>query len=608
MLNSRLSDLKISSLYKIIALFLIVVLLIFFLVSDKEGVTTPLQFNQDDRFLYEISSVSTTKSVKNSSTQLSGSASFNLKMNVRVFSVDNEHITLGVEFDKLDYKVNSEKVDEAFINMYETPFLMTLNRNGTVEETLYSNTIAEGDEAFIQNIIYYSDVNIIYDKVKWKARHTNLFGEYIAYYKVLNKKEFEKQIGRYLSYNDAIEIDVKESRGLYKISDTKSWFDSIDITQKEIIKLTSNTNQLLAHQRMKILRSNETVDNTLKLYSFDSLNEFKAFLTKGKKEKQMLQKRQANKQMQNSLNNSKISADAIIKDYLDKKLNLHDLQEYLIQYLTLYPDEAFKFLDLIQNGQIDDEMAMILIGVMVEVGNDESQSVLNTILWDDSIHEVVRQNVSMMIGFLKNPNDNTITQLWSYYDNHDTTNTLISSSVSLAIGNLGERNQDLYDKVAPRLKDELSKAKDSNAIGVLLGSLGNTKNPDILDSVKSFTSNSESLIRKESIKAIGKVKGADDKVVEYIYNQMKTEKSSEVLAQMGESLEGKQLSKKVVESAAISLQYFNAHEDSVDPTAMIRIVAKDAHNSQLARHELKYMMAQNYNPRIKGEIIKGLSQ
>lgn len=596
--------------FALIAGVVIFIIMVFILDSKSvQGMfsnSKMMNFKEGDIFSYDIKSIALTKDKKNESISLNGESELTANLAVKIYEMSHGTVYMGMQINNMDYEINSKDIPKEYIDMYSIPFLVTLNLNGKIEDVLYSNSISTEDEEVIQNII--QNFNMEYRSLEkvWETKEGNTLGTYRAKYTNIDENSVKKSILNYSSYNKPIVIDENNNSSVFKINFEKNWIDSVVLKEEYLLEFEGFSQVNITKNQFKAKKSFMNVSG-IKLLEFETKEELIDFLTKEKeKEKKTLADRIKNKEFEDTVNAKNLKGVDFIKLYLDGKLSKHKLKKELIKYLRLYPDRASEFFDIIYDDLVSNEIAYVIIAALVDVGHGPAQKVLSDIISEVKIDTKVRQNASIMIGFLKNPNDNTIEFLKTFHKINKGDDSMITSSALLAVGNLGNKSEDTYSKVSEYLKSELGKAKDLNEIGLAINSLGNTKHKNIIESIEPFASHEEELVRKATIKSLGRVKDADKQTIEIIHRTLETETSTVVVAQIGSSLVEKDVEEEVVKTLSEKLSVFQPHEMSVDPVDAIKTVVKNKQKVPESRVGLLEMMTKSFDPRVKNEIIKGL--
>jgi len=427
-------------------------------------------------------------------------------LNFRVFEVYPDLIKTGFQLSPVEV-LSSGKRDPELKKIYGEPFFVEFDRSGKLSDFNYSSKISVHDEKLISNMVrsFQLVINSWHGK-KWESEEEDGLGTCSALYESVEGKILKRKI-RYTGIKGEnplaagqTSVGIQESEAVFGISEKYSWVENIRLNEKLLIKDGSG--------RKNSSKVNSSVIVYLKLIPFiqsddvalwDDDKDFDEAVSSAKKdpkksvsywkerEKNILKKQVC-----------KMTLDSIIKGLGEKKGKLHRRQfiKYLRDYLLLHPDSISAVKEFLADKNINDKLASAIIHAMQLCGTPDAQLALTGVAENMLYKKSLRFMALISLGTIENPTESTVKSMWNIsLSREEELSSQVSDTALLALGNMGffqvNKKPSVSEEIKKGLSSRYDEARDTAEEVILLSSMGNTRNEELVpDIVTGFESDS----------------------------------------------------------------------------------------------------------------------
>jgi len=168
--------------------------------------------------------------------------------------------------------------------------------------------------------------------------------------------------------------------------------------------------------------------------------------------------------------------------------------------LRAHPETAARVADALRAGGLDEATAAALANALGLAGTPEAQAALGGILGDAAGGRTDRLRAAIALGGVERPTPAALDSLWRASERRDAgVAREVAHTALLALGALAPK----ADAVGARLAERLAAAADEDEAGILLGALGNTRDPAFAATVAPWLDDASAYVRGAAADALG---------------------------------------------------------------------------------------------------------
>jgi len=173
-------------------------------------------------------------------------------------------------------------------------------------------------------------------------------------------------------------------------------------------------------------------------------------------------------------------------------------RQLVINYLRQHPEKSKAFVDTLyeQRKQLPDEEEVRLWALLAKAGHKKAQQAYIYALSNPDFEQVVQYRAISHVRFFKQPSAEFVEGLWQVQANLSNApsgnyrdNKTLSIAALLALGTLTTSDSidtEVKNTILATLDDRLSSETDTMEVSALITAAGNTKNPELLDSITLY--------------------------------------------------------------------------------------------------------------------------
>ncbi|MEK6750471.1 MAG: hypothetical protein AABY83_14930 [Pseudomonadota bacterium] len=441
---------------------------------------------------------------------------------LHVYRFTNETWSLGGKIFVDALQVNNET--SAYKTEVETPFTLSLRRNGELVDIKLLKGISREGENFVRQLF----VQLQYitpgdNRAKWSTRETDQLGMFSADYAQLlpgqsGSFSVEKQKKNYFRVAAENQINMRAqvvSSSYQMQADTENgWIKKA--TGKETTRLfvlaatLSESNLVFYTEKAMKLRNHPFPANLAALDK--QIMDLGRLAMQRPKTNPQLDQLAVGKNLQDAL--------SFMSDRWKDSSSASLGREFMINYLKLHPEEGpalAQRLHLADSGLSQDQ-EVFLWYALAKASQPLNQETLLQVAKDENAPISSRMRSLAAMTEIEGPTKSTIAGLWDLSGN---ANSDIARTAILVTGALANPEQkengaepnDIVDELASRLRA----SKNVDDIVLILSSLRNTRNLRILSIVKPYLSHDGAAIRAQAYGAVINVTTSDALLLAYSY-------------------------------------------------------------------------------------------
>ena len=541
-------------------------------------------------------------------------------LNLKVIEENNDGRLLFGQFSQLHHQPN-----KALEALFSQPFAFYIKNNGAIE--LYEKNIsyAADTKNMLLQVLHYFQVitespSLGESSQQWQTKETDLIGDYIADYSVVKNakpRTLKKQKSNYSHINalpavfsaNSLQADIMQHNSSFIIDNAAPL--PINVIASEQIELRRASEfvsdvavtftaqitsigkdirfpQSLAELEQQLLLS--TTENPINLYA---ISPDLSALSQGK------------------------NPDELLSLFLETyALSPSKARQLVINYLRQHPEKSKAFVDTLyeQRKQLTDEEEVRLWALLAKAGHKEAQQAYIYALSNPDFEQVVQYRAISHVRFFKQPSAEFVEGLWQVQANLSNAtsgnyrdNKTLSSAALLALGTLTTSDSidtEVKNTILATLDDRLSSETDTMEVSALITAAGNTKNPELLDSITPYLQDENSQLKEKAFIAIARIPG--DKSQTHLIQAYETLHSSEQKLQFValDSLNKMPMTKESLSWVSDKALELNNPTESV---GLIRILGNHRDTSPTAELTFRNILAQDPSINIKSEIYRFIS-
>lgn len=514
---------KIKLLYLIIFISIIIFPVIFFLKREDTHSQLNWQLNDELTYNFNITSKINNLNLVNFQQNHSGNVDYSITgdLLVKVVDVSEDTVILYSVIDNFSRVINQRQISYKY-NLY--PFIITLSNTGQIIDFTFSSLINSENKNEIKFLIYSFQIFFEYDKLNWTAVEKDLSGTYKTKYN-LNKNILSREIIEYIFVEnddfDDLSADIKLNNSEFAISENKSWFDSI-ITESKIDFYEKNNKVFSTEIKSKINLIETDATNDFWKTNFDLntlINKLKKpFVDRTEEEIADFQSVIIENEYSPSESDKNFIKEhnyyehfqSLLQQYL-QEVDSHEkrnIQNILITLLKMYPELSGDFIFYILNNQNLPKEISSLFPLLAKVGHQEAQNALIYLSKDANAEPLTKLSSLVALASIDLLTDETIFEMINMAQSNYFTQQDINNTLLLSIGVIANnaRFSTVKEQANMMIKRKLESQKDINAdnIAYILGSAGNTANPEFIPLISNYIFNSENeFVYKNAIQSLG---------------------------------------------------------------------------------------------------------
>ena len=541
-------------------------------------------------------------------------------LNLKVIEENNYGHLLFGQFSQLDYQPNN-----ALEALFSQPFAFYIKNNGAIEIYEKNISYAADTKNMLLQVLHYFQVitaspSLGESSQQWQTKETDLIGDYIADYSVVKNtkpRTLKKQKNNYLHINalpavfspNSLQANIMQHNSSFIVDNATPL--PINVVASEQIELRRATEfvsdmvvtftaqitsigkdihfpQSLAALEQQLLLS--TTEKPINLYA---VSPDLSALSEGKKPNELL--------------------SLFLETYA---LSPSKARQLVINYLRQHPEKSKAFVDTLyeQRKQLSDEEEVRLWALLAKAGHKEAQQAYIYALSNPEFEQVVQYRAISHVRFFKQPSAEFVEGLWQIQANLSNAtsgnyrdNKTLSSAALLALGTLTTSDNidtEVKNTILEILDDRLSSETNTMEVSALITAAGNTKNPELLDSITPYLQDENQQLKEKAFIAIARIPG--DKSQTHIIQAYEALQSGDQKLQFValNSLNKMPMSQESFSWVSKKALELNNPTESV---GLIRILGNHIDTSPNAELTFRNILAQDPSIDIKSEIYRFIS-
>lgn len=521
---------------------------------------------------------------------------------MKVFSTNSRSAVVGMQL------TDAQCPDEVMVNkrcheVYSSPFLAEISREGAISFTQFSNELSLSEERKLKGIIEPLSLNLEKGE-KWQSRATDSQGDAIYMYtRNGGSSEITRRKLDYLSVRNVGDFvdagEVKDSLGVFTLGSDVSWLDTAAVTESLVLK-----NQGIKRVSFETSVSLRSVALTPVNLSWKdlSLPEFRSLLSSGSKR---TTSRAQEERAKVTAANLKGDTRGFQKRIAELSADLSPAEivgrtREAAQWLEANPDFVPKMPMVIARADLSEEVRSRLVYVLQKLGTESAQNALLSIVEDSVQSESTRRAALGAFAFIPiTPSSEEI--LWQIRrGNRMERSKIFQEMATLALGGAARawESQDRVrtDSLALQLMAELKESTQKNNtrdVETVLLALGNSGSEIARDTLEHYLTSGVDSVRRAVATAFQSFEKEPN--LELIADAMMIEQNAGVREELTTVL----LQHKVTEyTFAAAAQLFVEEDDKTTRLLLARYLAKAVETFPQQRAHIKALLRVETDPLI----------
>ncbi|WP_233262288.1 HEAT repeat domain-containing protein [Vitiosangium sp. GDMCC 1.1324] len=445
--------------------------------------------------------------------------------NVGVVAIDGERIDVRVNLKLSTFQLSAEDKDvltpevrRTLTTALEMPFFLTLGRSGSVALTHFEEGVDDLSRGVLRTLVASSQF-VVYGAptASWQAEEHDTTGKYVAVYQRLAPNRFEKTKQSYTHVatpqglqplGSDIRISVN-TRAAFELGEDL-WAQSlqsnehleVDTSAGLPAALTDLELSLRLLERRRVPSLIGSLEARQGLLSTSPLASFQ-----GRSQDPLAHYRQVlgNKTFEDLVKELRsLPAEEKARD--DARTRA---LEQLRALFMLKPEEALKVPDILRSG-LSPLAASPMLGALSAASTPQAIQSLVTASGDQALSTDVRMDAVSALGMAGEPTREGVDALRNLGRDP---NPMLRDTATLAFGNAAFQMSDTDARGAEALVYELSNgyrtASTPEQQAIVLRSMGNTRAPGTLDTLRTALRSSSVLVREAAMVALRNVPGPE---------------------------------------------------------------------------------------------------
>jgi hypothetical protein len=515
------------------------------------------------------------------------------RLNLRIFDV-NKQIKLGFYLSPVSVAVNGLK-NPGLEELYSTRMLVTADREGHFQKFFFPAAISEQDTEPLKGLVLPFEV-IVKDETHYTAIQTGTLGTYQADYEKRPSGEITKTKNHYLQSagqkaEDTTAIfDVIISKAVFSfdLSWHRVWLQSFSGEEQLRVQSLEKTPLFSVINRYQLNPSSEVEKGLWDNKSFAEWQQIfssKKQIPAGEKPDPKLQQPAAK---QNAANMEQLISALEKEPGRKNSVNLRD-------YLREHPEEILKLDGLLLHEQYSEKANMKLINNLGIIGTKEAQQVLSGIMEDPAQSDKNRFRAAISFSSIENPiSKTTINSLLDRIPKltPGDPDLPVNSTALLSLGTISQNLRREFPQDADKIGEALENTLESTALNsvqtkYILKSLGNTADPDRIETIRRYLTDEDVIIRRAAIESLRYMPGRT--VETLLVSALQRETDSRLSAAAADTLANLDLSRK---SYTVIAEKALAETDSNARRLLINLLASDKSEFSGRQEVLKRLLDQ----------------
>ncbi len=508
-------------------------------------------WQKNARLIYDYSSRDFIQGSFPNSGSLFKNISMRAKLNVRVFSITDAEVVLGIQFSPVSIKVMRIQNKDAE-KLYSLPFFVSIDKQGRFKNFYFNNTIAETDEKNIMNTLRNMEFKLKKTAfTSWKTTETNQIGQYSAIYKK-GKNKISKRIASYQKiYNEDGTIDTKSE---IKIARAKRqmqygkptiWFKNFkmnellsfrDRNKKPYLKLSSS-------MKVKQLPFDEYKSDIL-LWKMKS--DFKQYISiYPQKPKNHISIAKKNAILNLKLQYGNMTLQSLARKLLKKhKTFSSPAVTQMVKYLLAYPEKSKNLIPLLYNKSYNKLQKAMLIHVLMKTGHSAAQSALIEIGNSYDLHKDIQLQAVMAFGNITSCTEQGIEFLKKKYytRNNSDLDSYLGNTAILSLGTvakifdnkINDDDRQMAQSIKHMIKTDIAANNDLGTTTALIHAAGNTADKEFIKPIGEYLGSDNPRIRSTAAMALIHIE--DPQVDDMLRDKISSENNPNVRGALIDSL------------------------------------------------------------------------
>jgi len=476
-------------------------------------------------------------------------------LTLRVIKIVDHDQMIEAQFSQVQFTNHGQEVAGMSKKLSDT-FRFHMNVNCQLSNFAFKSTVDQKDQLKLKNIL--EEINFILplreDIHHWQSLTRDSFGQFLADYTVTEANDSSVTINqkknKYEKLNKThgpMEMDVQiiDSQTKATFNAAGSWYQNFSSHQK--VRLLTGGNilgEVEAH--ISITRLDKPVAWREDVTGEKSENNMVLFRNRPEKNRQSLQPKLYEPNYPAEKVQSK-NIGEILKEFstlLNGKTPSQRTRglDLLVQYLRTNPDAAFSLTKAIKDGKLIDKHQSMAFLALSLAQTSPSQNALSTVLINQDHTEMNRMRSAIALSDTFFPEQIVVQSLTTQMQQMSLANSRdendVSRTAALAVGilshNMRKRDPQLSQDLEQELVSQLNKQDDPSEIALVIEAIGNTKNPELLNNITPYLSDTNRYIRSATTKALGAIGGPDSELL--LVASLEAEDSNAIRSQIVKSL------------------------------------------------------------------------
>ncbi len=501
------------------------------------GQVVAVNWNPGDRLVYSLSSRDVIRSTMPGSAAMHKRITMKGNLNVRVFSVSEDSIRLGMQFSPVEIRAEGQR-SASSENIFAGLFFVDLDADGVMKSFSFNNKIAAEDEETVKSVVkkfqYVTSSGL---GSSWDTEEKDEHGSFEARYR-MDKNQLLKSKTVYLNAGGEKEtsIEIQKSTSSFMFNKDKSWVKEVKARELLAFKNDGQT-MLKTSSRISLFYTGPGTGIDLALWR-DDLNASEIIagwkaLPKNTEPLAVKADREKIRKRYGTLDCLKIFKKILLKDIKFSSQGVQDM----IRYLELYPNEALKMPELLREDRLNAQQRAMIVHTLGRTGHEKAQEALSTIMTDGSFKKENRVQAAVAFSMIAKPTEDSLGNLWQAYNMRGSADPgvkEVSATALLSLGNISstlnnssdDEKKALAEEIRSKLTAEFSEAGDLNTKVALMHAAGNTGNSEMIKPVMEFAESENDQERAAAMAALSRFK--DEEVDEVLSTTLKNDKSESV--------------------------------------------------------------------------------
>jgi len=470
--------------------------------EKQTNIAYPYRFAKEIKTAYTIRFIQKTIFKKSRFVPQESTMTYNLSaiLHMRVLEKGKEYIWSAIELSSVNL-VGTAMDKEVFNSLtpyYESMFLVKHDPKGNIEEMRFPGKI-ENFSGLAQMMYLMEVINL--NKRTYRLEQKDSLGLYEAFYKK-HLATIQKQKKQYISYTDidgSYTVKIKKYSLKAIVDQKENWLKTLNIDEKVSLidqKNSSDIDNINTVQLTKV--SNSDIDTSLGIW------QEKRNIEKILKGFEALQKTDID--IFKRLSQRRIKKD-FIKNNIDLSMLTKDINANLLKikaYIKAFPEQTYKFKNIIQHASDADSMR--LIAILSLVSTPDAQSLLVDLANDTMSTHDTQIRAVIGLGGVSDPTREIVDALIGVSDIRGDESEIDRSNTALlalaAHTKITSYHDDIVNYISANYNDSTSLSDEKNT----LLAMQNAGAENFLGEIEQSLHSKSTKVRKIALETLATIK------------------------------------------------------------------------------------------------------